>query len=60
VTSPLMEQAKTKLLIAIAEAVTGLLRDKGDEWNDEPYRAANRIDDLIRELEAASKSGDAK
>jgi hypothetical protein len=49
------EAAKLALLTALAEEVARLLRDKGDEWSDEPYRRADRIDDLARDLEDASK-----
>lgn len=49
------EQARTALLIAVSEAVTELMRDKGDEWDSKPYRQANRICDLIENLLDASK-----
>lgn len=50
------EGAKAELLLALAEEVARLLRDQADEWNDEPRRRADHIDDLVRELEDASRA----
>lgn len=49
------ENAKARLLIAVAEAVVELMSDKGDEWDSEPYRKANHITDLLRGLMESSK-----
>ncbi len=47
------EAAKVNLLIAVAEAVSDLLSERGDEWDDRPYRQASRIREMIEELKEA-------
>ncbi len=49
------ETAKANLLLAVAEIVSELISDKGDEWDSVPYDKARRINDLIWEFKEASK-----